>query len=65
MPSLEIPHADPGPTVGELPENAQINETDAAGDMEDQGGFEFGEVDESEQESDEDKTKKDIDIDDI
>jgi translation initiation factor 1A len=54
-------------SYGELPDNAKINETDTYGDMEDQGGFEFGE-DDADEDSDEEggqTSKKDIDIDDI
>jgi translation initiation factor 1A len=51
--------------LGELPENAKINETDTYGqDGDDNAGFEFG-ADESESEESDSGDKKELDIDDI
>jgi translation initiation factor 1A len=51
--------------LGELPENAKINETDTYGqDGDDTAGFEFG-ADESESDESDSGDKKELDIDDI
>ncbi|KAM0259238.1 hypothetical protein ACHAQJ_003443 [Trichoderma viride] len=51
--------------LGELPENAKINETDSYGqDGDDNAGFEFG-ADESDSDESESGEKKEVDIDDI
>lgn len=52
-------------SYGELPEHAKINETDSFGQGEDgEAYFEFGDAD-SDEDSDEEGGKKEVDIDDI